>query len=60
MGLEIYPNLQFTIPEIPEMGYRLRNRQGISFSLTDEFIVTLKIFYDDDFDQQFGSNSSGK
>ena len=46
--------------EPPEMGYRLRNRQGISFSLTDEFIVTLKIFYDDDFDQQFSPNSSGK
>ena len=46
--------------EPPEMGYHLRNRQGISFSLTDEFIVTLKIFYDDDFDQQFSPNSSGK
>ena len=46
--------------EPPEMGYRLRNRQGISFSLTDEFIVKLRIFYDDDFAQQFGSDSEDR
>ena len=39
------------------MGYHLKNRQGISFSLRDEFTVTLRIFYDDDFAQRFGSNS---
>ena len=63
MGLEIYPNLQPTFCEPPEMGYRLSNRQGIKFpirNLLDEFIVTLRIFYDDEFEQKFSSNSSDK
>ena len=45
----------------PEIGYRLRNRQGgPSFNLTDEFIVKLRIFYDEDFNQQFGSDSEDR
>ena len=33
------------------------SRTGMSYSLTDEFIVTLRIFYDDEFAQEFGSDS---
>ena len=44
----------------PEIGSPLRNRNGMSYSLTDEFIVTLRIFYDDDFAQKFSSESEAR
>ena len=46
--------------EPPEIGSPLRNRNGMSYSLTDEFIVTLRIFYDDDFAQKFSSESEAR
>ena len=60
-------DMNITISEPPEINSKLNStisssssRIGMSYSLTDEFIVTLRIFYDDAFVQEFGSNSEAR